>query len=114
MESTNSVAVVEVNYINNISNNHHQIISDDDVTTTTTASELAPTLSRKTSVPAFIRRIPSKSQLAGNATTAWTVGQQKSNDDDEELPSQTPEAKSKFMRALGKFKNKHLTHKKYV
>jgi hypothetical protein len=87
------------------------------------ASTAQPALSRKASTPALrTTRRMSRSNLASNATTAWTVGQQQSNNIPSNGPSNGPsehssqsaDAKSKFMRAIGKFKHKHLPQKKYV
>ncbi|KAI7824356.1 hypothetical protein BC939DRAFT_476772 [Gamsiella multidivaricata] len=93
--------------------------------------------SHKTGLPVFktLRRMPSAFNPANNATTAWTVGQQKShgkdhaaspsaaagapsstankssNDSAEASPSDPFSARSKFLKAFGKFKNRHLSHK---
>ncbi|KAF9347275.1 hypothetical protein BGX34_003277 [Mortierella sp. NVP85] len=89
------------------------------------ASTAQPALSRKASTPALrTTRRMSRSNLASNATTAWTVGQQQTNNLPSNGPSNAPsngpsehssqsaDAKSKFMRAIGKFKHKHLPQKK--
>ncbi|KAF8932350.1 hypothetical protein BGZ58_007100 [Dissophora ornata] len=93
---------------------------------TTPREHTSPSHKPSSPILKTLRRIPSAlNSVSSNATTSWTIGQQKSGNRRNAVPPTTAvpspddsaatdafSGRSKFLRAFGRFKNRHLSRRK--